>query len=152
MTLAIHSIRFEQVRVCEQILRALPEWFGIEEALVQYIRDTQLMPTWIAEEAGRIVGFVTLREHFPAAAEVHCIAVAPGHHRRGVGSALTKHVEAHCQAKGVQFLQVKTLGPSRASDAYAATRAFYEAMGFAPLEEFPSLWPGNPCLLLVKRL
>jgi len=25
-------------------------------------------------------------------------------------------------------------------------------MGFAPLEELPDLWPGNPCLILVKTL
>jgi hypothetical protein len=31
-------------------------------------------------------------------------------------------------------------------------RRFYEARGFVPLEEFPDFWPGNPCLLLVKRL
>jgi hypothetical protein len=26
------------------------------------------------------------------------------------------------------------------------------ARGFVPLEEFPDLWPGNPALLLVKRI
>ena len=36
---------------------------------------------------------------------------------------------------------------------YAETRRFYLAMGFEPLEEFPSLWgPANPALQLIKSL
>jgi hypothetical protein len=54
---------------------------------------------------------------------------------------------------GVEYLQVKTLGPSHPSRGYAATRRFYEALGFRPLEEIHGLWAeDNPCLLLVKRL
>jgi len=50
-------------------------------------------------------------------------------------------------------MQVKTLGPSRPNEEYARTRAFYEVMGFRPLEEFPQFWDEkNPCLILVKRL
>jgi len=53
---------------------------------------------------------------------------------------------------GVEYLQVKTLGPSRPDDNYAATRAFYESVGFRPLEE-TSLWGDvNPCLFMVKKL
>jgi ribosomal protein S18 acetylase RimI-like enzyme len=33
------------------------------------------------------------------------------------------------------------------------TRRFYEAIGFEPIEEFPTMWGNdNPCLLLVKPL
>jgi hypothetical protein len=50
-------------------------------------------------------------------------------------------------------MQVKTLGPSRLDEHYAKTRAFYEAMGFRPLEEFKQIWDeNNPCLVMVKRL
>jgi coenzyme F420-0:L-glutamate ligase/coenzyme F420-1:gamma-L-glutamate ligase len=48
---------------------------------------------------------------------------------------------------------VKTLAPTRPDENYARTRAFYEAMGFTPLEVFPELWdPRNPALQLVKRV
>jgi hypothetical protein len=47
---------------------------------------------------------------------------------------------------------VKTLGPSRANAAYAATRRFYEAVGFEPIEEFSDLWEENPCLFMIKAL
>jgi coenzyme F420-0:L-glutamate ligase/coenzyme F420-1:gamma-L-glutamate ligase len=46
---------------------------------------------------------------------------------------------------------VKTLGPSRESRGYAATRAFYEAVGFVAIEELHGLWTqDNPTLILVK--
>jgi len=60
--------------------------------------------------------------------------------------------EAYLRDRGVEYLQVKTLGPSDPDPGYARTRAFYEARGFVPLEELHGLWEDNPCLLLVKRL
>jgi uncharacterized damage-inducible protein DinB len=50
------------------------------------------------------------------------------------------------------FLQVKTLGPSHPDAGYKKTRQFYSSMGFQPLEEIPDLWPGNPCMLMIKTL
>jgi GNAT superfamily N-acetyltransferase len=91
-------------------------------------------------------------DHFPTSAEVHLIAVDPAWHRRGDGRALLRHAETALRADGVRILSVKTLGPSHPDPGYAATRAFYAAAGFLPLEEFHDLWPGNPCLLLAKPL
>jgi GNAT superfamily N-acetyltransferase len=146
----IRAIRAGESDVCERILRALPEWFGIESALVQYVGDAQRLPTWVAELDGRPAGFITLRQHFSRAAEIHCMAVVPELHRRGIGRALVEYVVAECRKLNVAYLQVKTLGPARPHEPYARTRAFYEALGFLPLEEFPKLWPGNPALLLVR--
>ena len=56
------------------------------------------------------------------------------------------------EARDVEYLQVKTLGPSDPDAGYARTRRFYEPRGFVPLEEPHDLWEDNPCLLLVKRL
>ena len=130
------------------MLRDLPEWFGIEAATAGYIRDVRELETFAVDD----VGLLSLKLHNPRAAEVYVMGVVRNEHRRGVGTALLAAAEAHLRAGGVEYLQVKTLGPSRESEAYAATRAFYEARGFVALEEFPDLWPGNPALLLVKRL
>jgi hypothetical protein len=73
-------------------------------------------------------------------------------HRAGIGRQLVERAVADVRAAGVQLLQVKTLGPSDDYEPYARTRAFYEALGFLPLEEHLTLWPGNPCLVLVKPL
>jgi hypothetical protein len=80
------------------------------------------------------------------------MAVDPGMHRRGAGCALVKTLEADLIADGVEFLQVKTLGPSLPDAGYDKTRQFYTRMGFRPLEEIGGLWPGNPCLIMVKTL
>lgn len=137
----------------ERILRALPEWFGIEEALRQYVADVARMPTFLGRVRGEVVGFLTVHRHFETAAEVHLVGVVPGLHRRGVGRALQERAEAWLLEAGVQYLQVKTVGPSSPDPNYARTRRFYRSMGFAPLEELPTLWDAhNPCLILVKRL
>ncbi len=142
-----------QSAVCGPILRALPEWFGVEEATAQYIRDVDELPTFVAWDEGRAVGFMTVKQHFPQAAELHVLGVLPDMHHRGVGRALFSSVEAYLHQQGVEYLQVKTLSSAHPDKGYAKTRLFYEAMGFRPLEEFPTLWDeANPCLLMVKKL
>jgi GNAT superfamily N-acetyltransferase len=83
---------------------------------------------------------------------VYLLAVAPDMHRRGIGRALVETLEADLIADGVELLQVKTLGPSLSDASYDQTRQFYLHMGFRPLEEIRDLWPGNPCLIMVKVL
>ena len=63
--------------------------------------------------------------------------------RQGAGRTLLAAAEAYLSATAVEFLQVKTLGPSDPSEEYARTRAFYEAMGFVPLEELLDLGVGQ---------
>lgn len=138
---------------CEAVLRSLPMWFGIEEALVMYADDTVRLPTFAAMEGEQVVGFVSLLEHFPHAWEIHCMAVRAASRRSGYGRALVERVEAWLAERGVSLLQVKTVAATSSSKAYAQTREFYRHLGFQPLEVFPLLWaPQNPCLQLVKLL
>lgn len=139
--------------LCEPILRALPEWFGVEKATRQYIKDIEVFPTFLAWRSDRVIGFLTLKEHNDYAAEIHVMGILPEMHRRGVGRALIETVENYLQRRGVEYLQVKTLSSHHPDEGYARTRAFYEAVGFRPLEEFPDLWgEANPCLQMVKRI
>lgn len=146
------------------LLATVPEWFGIEESNTGYIEAARHLPTYLArprlpDELARSagpradpVGVLLATRHFPGAAEIHLMAVARSHHRRGVGRALVTALERDLIADGVRLLQVKTSGPSYPDAAYAKTRLFYEAMGFEPLEELAGLWPTNPCLIMVKVL
>jgi GNAT superfamily N-acetyltransferase len=135
-------------RLCEAVLRELPEWFGIEEATQHYIDAVADLPTFaVGDDA-----FLSLKLHTPRAAEVYVMGVRPRRHRRGLGTALLTAAEQYLREREVEYLQVKTLGPSRPSEGYERTRLFYEASGFVPLEEIHGLWEANPCLLLVKRL
>ena len=138
---------------CEAVLRTLPDWFGIEEALLKYAADSERLPTFAIENDAVIDGFLTLREHFPQSWEVHCIAVRAAGRNRGYGTALLAHAEGWLIDRGVAVLQVKTIAPTKSHAPYAETRRFYESTGFLPLEIFPELWaPHNPCLQLVKFL
>lgn len=142
----------ELAQVSEPILRALPEWFGIEESTRQYIADSQVLPGFVAY-IERPVGFLSLTLHNSYSAEIHVIGVLPHMHGLGVGKALIGAAEAYLCSRGYRFLQVKTLSPAHPDPGYAKTRAFYRAVGFVPLEEFPMLWgEANPCLQMIKYL
>ncbi len=158
-----------------RLLGLLPAWFGIESSNAHYIEVAAELPTYLAwpeadadgrphgggrpdgaddrpDAAGEPAGVLLAARHFPGAAEIYLMAVDPALRRRGVGRALVEALECDLLADQVRLLQVKTLGPSHPDPGYAGTRMFYEGMGFAPLEEILDLWPGNPCLIMVKVL
>jgi len=139
--------------LCAPILRALPAWFGIESATQQYIRDIEQQPTLVVWADDQPVGFLTLTYHNPVSAEIHVMGILPAYHRRGIGRSLVSYAEAQLRQQGIQLLQVKTVSADVPSEPYARTREFYTAMGFLPLQVFPTLWgEANPCLQLVKWL
>ncbi|MCM2278763.1 MAG: GNAT family N-acetyltransferase [Oligoflexia bacterium] len=139
--------------VCNSLLRSLPLWFGIENAIQQYVKDVEGMPTFVAYMKEEPVGFVSLNLHNEYTAEVHVMAVHPDFHRKGVGRRLLNEAESFLREREFQFLSVKTLSPSRPNREYEQTRKFYFSAGFRPVEEFKNLWgDANPCLLLIKFL
>jgi GNAT superfamily N-acetyltransferase len=99
-----------------------------------------------------ITGILLLDPRYDSTAEVHLLAVRRRYHRTGIGRALLRRAEDDMRAQGVRLLTVKTFGPSRPDPGYDQTRAFYEAVGFLPVEEFPDMWVENPCLLMAKVL
>ncbi len=138
---------------CSAILRQLPEWFGIEAALLEYERQIDRLPTFLASSGGTVIGFLSLKQHTLYAAEIFVMGVRKEAHHRGCGRALVERAESHARGQGIEYLQVKTLGPSSPDACYAKTRAFYLAMGYRPLEELRQIWDEqNPCLILVKKL
>jgi len=153
MNYTIEGPHLEKSAVCEPILRALPQWFGIEEAIVHYVGEIERLPTFLAYQIDTVVGFLSLKLHNPYAAEVYVMGIRPEAQRQGIGQALMQQAEAFLRSQAVEYLQVKTLSSSHPDFNYAKTRAFYLANGFRPLEELAELWgEQNPCLLMVKRL
>lgn len=138
----------------------LPGWFGIESSVTEYVEAARHLPTYLAwpdsypaaPHDRQPAGALLAARHFPCSAEIHLMAVDPAMHRRGAGRALIAALEADLAAEGVQFLQVKTLGPSQQDAGYDLTRKFYGSTGFQPLEEIRDLWPENPCLIMIKAL
>ena len=142
----------------ERLLRMLPDWFGIESAVLGYIESARHLPAYLAwpdisaGPEGPPVGVLLARRHFPNSAEIYLMAVDPARHRQGIGRALVAALEADLAADKVQFLQVKTLGPTDPDLGYEQTRRFYASAGFEPLEEIIGLWPEDPCLIMIKTL
>ena len=137
----------------DRLLRSLPDWFGIEESIVDYVRDAHSKPTYLAvDPSGGVVGAMLVTDHNASTKEIHLMAVAADHQRLGIGRAMVNAVESDARRAGVKLLEVKTLGPSMDYEPYARTREFYHAVGFVPVEEIVGLWPGNPCLIMVKPL
>jgi ribosomal protein S18 acetylase RimI-like enzyme len=137
---------------CESILRELPDWFGIEKSIVDYVGALDKMHTFVGRLGVRVAGFLALTTHNGSTSEIYVMAVAAQFQRMGIGRALVQEAVRIARSRGQKLLEVKTLGPSHPDTQYAATRRFYEAMGFVPLEEVNGLWPGNPCLIMVKVL
>jgi ribosomal protein S18 acetylase RimI-like enzyme len=160
----------------ERLLRKLPDWFGIESSVIEYIESARRLPAYLAwrhdppapagsppapagsppgsavSPPGPAAGVLLAVRHFPRSAEIYLMAVDPAVHRQGAGRALVTALEADLTADRVEFLQVKTLGPSHPDPGYARTRQFYASVGFRPLEEITGLWPDNPCLIMIKTL
>ena len=143
----------EKSIITEVILRSLPDWFGIEESIVEYIGDVAHLYFLCAFDNEKPVGFIAIHEHFPCACEIHVMGILQSHHRLGIGRELVQRAAAHFIGKDFAFMTVKTVAEPCGGPQYASTRAFYMAMDFLPLEVFPLLWDEhNPCLLMCRNL
>jgi GNAT superfamily N-acetyltransferase len=152
-TLQIRAITPEDVPACAQIFLSLPEWFGVEEANRSYVEGFQALPGAVAIYMEEIIGFITLTEHSSHSYEIHVIAVLEKYHRMGIGRSLIQWAEHWCRTHGVEWLHLKTRGPSTPDPGYERTRLFYLEVGFVPLFETLELWgPENAALIMVKHL
>jgi len=151
---AVSPLSAGKSAICRAILSELPEWFGIPEAVDFYVAAVDELPMLACRSAdGNVVGFLSLKFHSAAAVEAFVLGIRPEWHRRGLGRRLFEAAAAMARAEGARYLTVKTLAASHPDPHYRATRLFYEALGFEPIEVFPTLWgAGNPCLLMLKRL
>lgn len=137
----------------QRLLELLPEWFGQPESNREYVEDACRMSTLVAlSNAGDTVGILLYRSHFARSAEIHLMAVHPTWHRRGVGQGLVTAAESVLRKDAVEMVSVKTLGPSFPDVHYDATRAFYVACGFVPIEEMHLRDWDTPALILAKSL
>jgi len=143
----------EKSNICDDTLRVLPDWFGVEASIVDYVGQVRSMPFYAAFDDTRPVGFVAVKVHNTFTVEVCVMGILKEYHRHGIGGKLIERCEAYCRENGMEFLTVKTLAESVESESYKKTRLFYQAMGFRPLEVFPLLWDkDNPCLFMAKSV
>ena len=145
--------KVEKGRICDSVLRSLPEWFGIEEAILEYVQGVANTLFLVAQIGSIPVGFLSIQDHNAYTSEIYVMGIFEEVHGRGLGRMLLKAAEDFLYMTNKKFLMVKTLGDSRPNQAYRKTKLFYKAMGFFPLEESTAIWGSeNPCLIMIKPL
>jgi N-acetylglutamate synthase-like GNAT family acetyltransferase len=153
----MHKIKIRKlistdVPKCGAVLRSLPQWFGIEQAIQEYEQDLENLDGFVALLDESIVGFVGLKRYGKYAIEINVIGVLPDQRRRGIGKQLLNHVEENTTTPETKLLHMKTLAPSDPDPNYAETRAFWESRGYMPMDAH-LLWGNeNPCQVMVKPI
>ena len=141
----------QKMAVVAEVLKDLPEWFGIPESTQAYIEEAKDLQVWAAYQESDLTGFVSLSYSSEDCAEIDCLGVKKAYQGRGIGSQLLATLESEAN-KNVDFLQVKTVAEGSNKD-YDRTNIFYRNLGFKKLEIFPQLWgPQNPCQILIKKM
>lgn len=141
----------EKVKIVEEVLLDLTDWFGLPESTNQYIEDSRELPLWVARKSDKTIGFITLKETSKDTCEIHCMGIKKAHHRKGIGKKLQDAFEDFAKDK-YEFIQVKTVDEGHYEE-YDQTNAFYKGVGFKKLEVFPTMWDEwNPCLILIKKI
>ncbi|MFL0250302.1 GNAT family N-acetyltransferase [Clostridium neuense] len=143
----------EKSRITEHILRRLPEWFGIEESLIEYVDGSKTTDFYAAYDLNKLIGFISIKTNNEYTSEIYIVGILKEYHGNGIGKSLLKAAEKQLIQSKVKFLMVKTLGESHPDKNYNETRKFYKKVGFYPLEEIKEIWgKENPCLIMVKNL
>jgi aminoglycoside 6'-N-acetyltransferase I len=168
--------RTDAARVLREALAHLPSGFrgpGTAEAEVETCCKD---PQWLgfaALDRERLRGWIGALRTYSHGWELHPLVVDPGHQRRGVGSALLAHLEAHARAEGVITLylgsdddyggtslfgrdlypglleEVASIEPTGRGHAFT----FYRRHGFQVVGLLPDVnGPGCPDIILAKRL
>ncbi|MFD3158735.1 GNAT family N-acetyltransferase (plasmid) [Haloimpatiens sp. FM7330] len=129
----------EKSNVANCILRQLPEWFGIEESIIEYVNRVKSTDFYAVYYLDNPVGFISIKSNNEYTSEVYVIGILKKYHNHGIGKKLLKIVEESLIKDNVKFLMVKTLGDSHPDINYKYTRKFYKKTGFYPLEEIKEI-------------
>lgn len=129
----------------------LPQWFGIEDSIVEYGQNLEALDGFVAEDRGEVVGFVGLKRYGDQAVEIDVIGVRPHLRGSGIGTRLIEAVESN-SGSAIRLIHMKTLAPSDPDPNYAETRAFWLARGFVPMDAHELWGPENPCLVMAKAV
>lgn len=98
----------------------------------------------LALEHQRLAGFAIMK-YLDAEAHLLLLAVQPGVQRRGVGTALTRWVEASALAAGIGHVCLET----RAGNQGA--RLFYQRLGYVEQRLVPGYYQGREAAMRMAR-
>ena len=155
MSITIRPLAPADADACDAIVLSHPDFFGHAEGRVDCARAVRSQAGWVADDAGRVVGFATWAPRTPATAEVTWMAVHRSRCHEGVGTAIIEALITDLRTRGFRLvLAMTSAGPKRPADApdtYAPTRQFWLARGFLPLIEL-EIWDTDTALLQVRPI
>ena len=138
----------------DNILRKLPEWFGVEESILEYINNVSKYPFFAAfDNNGKCIGFFSGKIHYNRTGEIYVCGIDPQYHRKGIGESLYKELEKYFIKNNCEYVIIKTLSDIILDKYYLKTKEFYIKMGFKELITLTEMWDeNNPCLIMIKIL
>lgn len=139
--------------ITAEILKNLPQWFGIDSAINDYVHGVKATTFFAAYDNENPIGFISIKISNEYTAEIYVMGIKELYHRKGIGTTLVEKAKLFLKNAGYKFLIVKTLGESCDYEYYARTRKFYKKCGFFPLQEIKEIWgEENPCLIMLNVL
>ncbi len=137
--------------IVNEVLKDLPEWFGMDDAISDYVENSVKYPLWVAKKDDEVLGFINLKETALEVGEVYCMGIKKNWHNNKIGTRLFYELEKYAK-NYYKFIQVKTIEQGRYKE-YDQTINFYKSVGFIEFEVFPTLWDEwNPCLIMIKAV
>ena len=94
-----------------------PPGIAYSKTMLRYFLKLPSADGMVAEDAGKIVGFI-LTEENPPLAHVITLDVAESHRRQGVGSALLAESEKNLALRGVRTILLETATDNEAGVAF----------------------------------
>ncbi|MFC0547783.1 GNAT family N-acetyltransferase [Kutzneria chonburiensis] len=149
----IRILHADDAARCDEIIAALPYFFGIQAGVDACAEAVRTHRGWVAEVDGVVAGFLTVEQLINP--EISWLAVHPEHRHHGIGKALVAAAVDVLASEGHTLLTVLTLGPSvveQPTDNYSGTRRFYRSVGFEAVRELDLVGWEQAALLLVRRL
>lgn len=98
----------------------------------------------LALEDQRLAGFAIMK-YLEAEAHLLLLAVQPGAQRRGVGTALTRWVEASALAAGIGQVYLEARATNRGA------RRFYQRLGYVEMQWLPGYYQGREAAVRMAR-
>ncbi len=118
----------------------------LREELASFIAHRS-SKTWVAEENGRIVGFVVAGREPTRVGHIVTIDVLEGSRRQGVGAELMSIAESWARKAKLQLMYLET------ADNNLAAQKFYEARGYRKVDKVDGYYTnGQAAWVMVKRL
>ena len=135
------------------ILEKLPEWFGNEKSIQDYINTVCDYPFWAAFHSDNCIGFFSGKIHYSRTGDIYVCGIDPNYHGKGIGTLLYKKMEDYFVENNCEYIIVKTLSEMSNYEPYLKTKEFYTKMGFKELLTLTEIWDKeNPCLIMIKSL